>query len=87
MRGPQVLRRADGDDPRRIYIVVSEVVVALDVIEIHRAGDSLNLIKITQVTIQVRIINDSADVAFKMSMVDRIEPDQCDKKSPICFQR
>ena len=61
--------------------------MALDVIEIHGTGDSINLIKIAKVTVQARVINDPADVAFKMAIVNRVEPNQRDEKPPVRFER
>ena len=67
VRRPKILRRSDRNNPSRINIVVSKVVMALDVIEIHGTGDSINLVKITKITVQVGVISDPADVAFKMT--------------------
>ena len=75
MRRQKILYRSDRNNPGRINIIVSKVVVTFDVIEIHGLGDSINLVKITKITVQVRVISDPADVAFEMAMVNRIEPD------------
>ena len=61
--------------------------MALDVIEVHGIGYPINLVKVTEVTGQARIVNDPADVAFKMTMVHRVEPDQRDEKPPVRFER
>jgi hypothetical protein len=87
MRRPKVLRRSDWDNPGRINIVVSKVVMALDVIEIHGIGYPIDLVKVTEVAAQVRIVNDPADVGLKMTMVNRVESDQRDEKPPVRFER
>ena len=61
--------------------------MALDVIEIHGTGDSINLVKITKVTVQAGVISDPADVAFEMTMVNRVEANQRDEKPPVRFER
>src|SRR5271166_582527 len=87
VRRPKILRRSYRNDPSRINIVVSKVIMALDVIEIHGTGDSINLVKITKVTVQAGVISDPADVAFKMTIVNRVEPNQRDEKPPVGFER
>lgn len=76
---------ADRDDTGRIDIVVRDVVVPLDMVEIHGLGDTVGLVEIFKIPEEIRIIDDSSDVAFKMSVVDRIEPNQRDKKAPVGF--
>src|SRR5580704_18211311 len=61
--------------------------MALDVIEIHGTGDSINLVKITKVTVQAGVISDPADVAFEMTIVNRVEANQRDEKPPVRFER
>jgi hypothetical protein len=68
-----ILYRSNRNNPGRINIIVIKVVVTFDVIEIHGLGDSINLVKITKITAQARVISDPADVAFEMAMVNRIE--------------
>ncbi len=61
------------------------VVVALDVIEIDGVGDAGLLIQIHQVTLQVRIIDDAADVALEMAVIDGVEPNECAEETPVGF--
>ena len=62
-----------------------EVVMPLDVIEIHRVRNAGHLIEVFEVTGQIRVVDDAPDVAFEMSMIDGIKPDEGDKESPIGF--
>ena len=43
MRRIEVEHRIDRNDPVRIYAVVTEVIVADDVVKIHRLGDAVIL--------------------------------------------
>lgn len=83
----ELLVRPDRDDPGRVDIVVRNVIVALDVIEIDRFGDAVDLIQIAQITVQIRIIHDAAKIAFKVPVVDRIEANERYEKAPIGFER
>lgn len=47
MRRPEVPHGVDGYDPVRIDAVVAEVVVAQDVVDIDRLGDTGHLVKRT----------------------------------------
>ena len=76
MRRLQKLQRSDRDDPRRIDIVVRVIVVTLDVIEIDGLRDSGNLIEIAQVSVEIRIIDDSPKIALEMPVINRIESNQ-----------
>jgi hypothetical protein len=46
MRFPKILHRTDWNNPGGIDIVVREVIMTLDVVEIHRLGNTIQLIKI-----------------------------------------
>ena len=83
----QVLIGADRDDTGRIDIVVRDVIMALDMVKIHGLGDTVGLVEISKIPEEMWIIDDSSDVAFKMSVVDRIEPNQRDKKAPVGFHK
>ena len=61
----QILIGADRDDTGRIDAVVCDVVVPLDVVKIHRFGNAVGLIKIFEIPEEIRIIDDSSDVAPK----------------------
>lgn len=87
MRRPETLRRTDRDNPGRIDIVVSEIIMAFDVVKIHRIGNAIGLIEIAQIPGQVRVVNDPSDVTFEMTVINRVEPDQRNEQSPVCFER
>ena len=83
----QVLAGADWDDTGRIDIVVREVVVPLDMVEIHGLGDAVSLVEVFEISREIRVIDDSSDIALKMSMVHRVESDQRDKEPPVGFHK
>ena len=87
MSTPKVLRRANRNYSGRVNIVMREVVVTFDVIEVHRIRNAVNLIKIAEITVQVRVISDPSDVAFEVAVVDRVEPDQRHEEPPVRFER
>ena len=76
MRFLQIEQRADRNDSSRINLSVRHVVMTLDVIEIDRVGDAGLLIQVHQIALQVWIIDDAAQVALEMAVVNRIEPDE-----------
>src|SRR5580692_11406157 len=81
----EIHQRPDRDDPGRIDVVVREVIVTLDVIEVHGLGDAANLIEVAQITVKIRIIHDPAKITLKVTVVDRIETDERYEESPIGF--
>ena len=87
MSTPKVLRRANRNYSGRVDIVMREVVVSFDVIEVHRVRNAVNLIEITEIPVQVRVISDPSDVAFEVAVVDRVEPDQRHEEPPVRLER
>ena len=87
MSTPKVLRRANRNYSGRVDIVMGEVVVPFDVIEVHRVRNAVNLIEITEIPVQVRVISDPSDVAFEVAVVDRVEPDQRHEEPPVRLER
>jgi len=87
MNTPKVLRRANRNYSGRVDIVMREVVVSFDVIEVHRVRNAVNLIEITEIPVQVRVISDPSDVAFEVAVVDRVEPDQRHEEPPVRLER
>lgn len=81
----QVLVGADWDDTGRIDIVVCDVVMPLDMVEVHGIGNTVGLVEISEIPEEMWIVDDSSDIALKMSVVDRIEPNQRDKETPVGF--
>jgi hypothetical protein len=61
--------------------------MTFDMVKIHGVGNPIDLVEIPQIPIQVRIVNNASNIAFEMTMVDRVEADQCDEESPVCFER
>ena len=76
-------RRADRDDACRIDVRVSDVVMALDVIEIHGLGDARLLIEIHEVVLKVFVVYDPSNIAFEVPVVDRIKSNERTKEPPI----
>lgn len=83
---PQILLWTDRDDPRRIDIIVGHVVMTFNMIEIDGFGDSWGLINIAQIGEKVWITGDLAKIAFKMTVIDRVEADQGHEEPQVGFQ-
>ena len=84
--GPgQIQERADGNDPGGVDVVVGHVVVAPDMIQVHRLGDAWLLVQVPQIAVEVGIIGNPPEVAFEVAVVDGIEPDQGAEEPPIRF--
>ena len=65
--------RADRDDAGGINFRVRHVVMTLDMIEVDGLGDTGLLIKVHQVTLQARVIDDAPDVALEVAVINRVE--------------
>ena len=52
------------------------IIMALDVIDVDGLGDSRLLIKIEQIALQIRIIDDPPQVAFEMAVINDVESNQ-----------
>src|SRR5438105_7777995 len=86
MRRSQVERGADRDDTRGIYLLVRHIIMALDVIEVHRFGNAIVLVKIAQIRPEMFVIDDAAHVALEMAVINGIEADEGGKETPIGFR-
>ena len=75
----------EGDDAGWIDVVVGDVVVPLDVVEVHGAGDAVGLIEVFEVTEEVGVVDDPPKVAFEMAIVDGVEAYEGHKQAPIGF--
>ena len=53
--------------------MVCNVVMAFDVVKIDRIGDAGLMLKIHQVSLQVRIINNAPQVALEVAMINGIK--------------
>ena len=85
MRGRQILVGTEGDDMGRIDVVVSDVVMPLDVVEVHGVGNAVGLIEVFEVAEEVRVVDDPPEIAFEMAVVDGVEAHQGDEQAPIGF--
>ena len=85
MGSGEILVGTKGDDSSRIDVVVSDVVVPLDVVEVHGVGDAVGLIEVFQVAEEVWVIDDSPEVALEMAMIDGVEAHKGDEQAPIGF--
>ncbi len=56
------------------------VVVAFDVVEVHRFSHTVVLIQIAEVRPQIRVVDNAPSVAFEMAVIDGVEPDQRGKQ-------
>ena len=59
--------------------------MALDMIEIDRLGNSVLVIEITQIAVQIRIVRNPPNVALEMAVIDSIKSNQRWKKTPVGF--
>src|SRR5215468_3628952 len=75
VRRPEIEDRAERNDPRRVHAAVAAVVVALDVIEVDRLGDSGMLGEVAGVRPEIRVIGEAPEVALEMVVVHRVEAD------------
>src|SRR5438874_387058 len=87
VRTSEIKLRAERNDARRVDVIVRKVIVTFDVIKVHRLGNARQLVEIEQKTVEVRVINDAAEIAFEVDIIDRVEPDQRAKESPVCLHR
>jgi len=76
---------AKRDDTGRIDVVVGDVVMPLDVVEVHGVGDAVGLIEVFEVAEEVRVVDDSPEVALKMAVVDGVEAHEGDEQAPVGF--
>ena len=75
----------EGDDASRIDVVVGDVVMPLDVVEVHGVGDPVGLIEVFEVAEEVGVVDDPPEVAFEMAVVDSVEAYERDEQAPIGF--
>ena len=75
----------EGDDTGRIDIVVGDVVVPLDVVEVHGVGDPVGLIEVFEIAEEIGVVDNPSEVAFEMAVVDGVEAYEGDEQAPIGF--
>ena len=81
----EVERWPERDDSGGINFGVRHVIMTLDMIEINRLGDTGLLIQVHQVTLEARVIDNTTDVAFEVTVIDNVKPDERAEKAPIGF--
>ena len=74
-----------GDDTGRIDVVVGDVVMPLDMVEVHGVGDAVGLIEVFEVAEEVGVVNDPPEVALEMAVVDGVEAYEGDEQAPVGF--
>ena len=68
-----------GDDTGWIDVVMGDVVMPLDVVEVHGVGDAIGLVEVFEVAEEVRVVDDPPKVALEMAVVDGVEAHEGDK--------
>ena len=82
--GPvQIQYRASRHNARRVQMAVTAVVMGLDVIQADRAGHARHLVQLQHVVPQIRIINQTAQIALEMDNIDRIKANQGSEQAPV----
>ena len=85
MGGGEILVGTKGDDTGRIDVVVGDVVMPLDVVEVHGVGNAVDLTEIFEVAEEVGVVDNPPEVALEMAMVDGVEAYERDEQAPISF--
>jgi hypothetical protein len=85
MRTRQIKLWPDGNYLGRINVIVGDVVMLFDVLEVYGFGDSRLLIQVSQIAVQVGVVHDSADIAFKVPVIDGVEAHESAKEPPVRF--
>ena len=83
--GGKVLVGTEGNDTGRIDVIVGDVVMPLNMVEVHGVGDAVALIEVFEVAEEVGVVDDPPDVAFEMTVVDGVEAYEGDEQAPIGF--
>src|ERR1700677_1956047 len=68
--------RPDRHDARRIDAPMALVIMVLDVEEIDRLGDARQVVKLSQIAAQRRVVPDLAKIALEVPEIDGVEADQ-----------
>ena len=67
-------------------MALAAVIVPFDLIHIHRPGDAVLLVEIAQVIGEIGIVDDAAQVAFEVAVIDRVEANQRGEQPPVCLR-
>lgn len=76
MRLIKIYLRANWHDPSRIHPVVTLVVVAFDMVKVNGVGDFWDLIEFAGVAPQIGVVDNAANVALEMAVVDWVEANE-----------
>ena len=85
MGGGKILVGTEGNDTGWIDVVMGDVVMPLDMVEVHGVGDAVALIEVFEVAEEVGVVDDPSEVAFEMTVVDSVEAYEGDEQAPIGF--
>ena len=85
MRGCEIKDRINWDDPVGVNCLVAIVVMAYDVIHVHRFCNMGNLIQFPRIGPKVREIDDPLSITFEVEVIHHVKADQRGEKSPICL--
>jgi hypothetical protein len=75
VRSEEVLIRAKWHYTHGINVIMCNIVMTFDMIEIDRVGNAFLLIQVLEISKKIRIIHDTLNVAFKVSMIHGIKSD------------
>ena len=73
----------DWDDAIGVNRIMAVMVVADDMIHIHRLGDALILVELAGLATKIRIIYDALAVAFEMQVINVVKTQEGRKQAPI----
>ena len=83
MRCRKIKDWVDGNDAMGVNHIVAIVIVAHDMVKMHRFRDLGDLIQFARVRPDIGVISDPLTIAFKVQMIDQVKADQRRKQPPI----
>src|SRR5690606_179784 len=82
---PEIRRRPDRHDAGGIDGLVALVIVVLDVVHVHGAGNAGKLEQLTRECPYVGVVDDAATVAFEVAVIDLVETHQRGEEPDVGF--
>src|ERR1700678_4573866 len=79
--------RPNWHDTRRIDAPVALVIMVLDVEEIDGLSDARQVVKLSQIAAQRRIVPYLPKIALEVPEIDRVEADQGGEQAPVGFRQ
>src|SRR6516162_1881408 len=76
MRGAPIDNRTSGHDPRGVDARMRQVVMALDVVEIHRIAEAGPPEQVACISPQIRVVDEAPQVAFEVQVIHGVEADE-----------